>query len=245
MVAAGSEAVEAVSVRHAAWIALCLGRAERAPVGPDDDAALARQVGEDHYAGGTTVFRLGQLPARVHILRHATVELSRQIGGRRVVLQILRVGDVFGDIAALVGMREPFDARAVEDSVVLSIDTEALFGLLAARPRLARRWLVSVAQRMAEVQARLVDLLAGGLEAQLASVLVREAEHGTVRLSQAMLGKLVGCQRTSVNRVLKQLGARGLVAPRYRQVTVLRPRGLAQLGAAALTAPTPGPRPPR
>ncbi len=44
------------------------------------------------------------------ILRAGQVELSRLIGGRRVVLQILRPGDVFGDVPALLGEPEPFDA---------------------------------------------------------------------------------------------------------------------------------------
>ena len=82
---------------------------------------------------------------------------------------------------------------------------------------------------MAEVQARLVDLLAGGLTAQLASLLVREAERGRVHLSQQVLASLVGGRRTSVNRVLKDLESRGLVALRYRRVEILDPEGLVRL----------------
>jgi len=152
-----------------------------------------------------------------------------------VALQILRAGDVFGDIPLFVGMDEPFDARALTDTTVLSIDADGLFRLLAERPSLARRWLVSVAGRMAAVQARLVDLLAGGQEAQLASLLAREAEQGVVRLSQAVLAELIGTRRTSVNRALKKLEARGLVALRYREITVLDPAGLAKVAAGPAT----------
>lgn len=223
--------MEPVSVRHAAWIARCLGRGDLAPIDPEDVNALAALVGEDRYAGGTTVFKLGDSPPQVHVVRDGSVELSREMCGRRVALQILRAGDVFGDISALIEMDEPFDARALEDSTVLHIDPDALFKLLEERPRLARRWLVSVAGRMAQVQARLVDLLAGGQEAQIASVLVREAEQGVVRLSQAMLAELVGGRRTSVNRVLKKLEARGLVGLRYREVTVLDSIGLSRVAS--------------
>jgi CRP-like cAMP-binding protein len=102
--------------------------------------------------------------------------------------------------------------------------------------------MVSVALRMAEVQARLVDLLAGGLQAQLASLLVREAEQGRVHLSQQVLAALVGGRRTSVNRVLKDLEARQLIKLRYRQVEILDPAGLAALtGTAAAPAASPVP----
>jgi CRP-like cAMP-binding protein len=215
------------SIRHAAWIARCLGRGELAPLAPDDIVDLADLLGEDHYAAGTTLFRMGQAPARVHIVRSGAVELSRELKGRRVVLMILRPGDVLGDVPLFMRMTEPFDAVALEDSVILSVDSPTLHRLLEQRPRLAWRWLLSVAARMATAQTRLVELLAGGLEAQIASVLVNQAEHGVVHLSQGVLAELVGGRRTSVNRVLKHLEAQKLLRLRYGQVDILDEAGLA------------------
>jgi CRP-like cAMP-binding protein len=187
---------------------------------------LAALLAERSYPAGAALFNVGELPVRVHVVRHGRVELSRHVGGRRVVLQVLRAGDVFGDVPLLVRMTEPFDARALEDSVVLSADSVALFRLLERRPRLAQRWLVSLALRMAATQARLVDLLAGGLDAQVAALLSREAEKDVVRLPQSVLAELVGARRTSVNRVLKRFAARGLVRVGYGQVEILDPAGL-------------------
>jgi CRP-like cAMP-binding protein len=130
-------------------------------------------------------------------------------------------------------MAEPFDARALVDSVVLSIDAETLFDLLARNPRLMRRWLISVATRMATVQARLVDLLAGGLREQVASLLLREAEQGRVRFAQPVVAELVGSRRTSVNRILKHLEAEGLVRLRYREVEVIDEAGLVAVAGGA------------
>lgn len=219
-------------IRHAAWIARCLGRGALAPLGSDDIDALASELGETRHAGGTTVFRMGDLPGRVYIVRRGAIELARVLHGRRVTLQLLHPGDVFGDIPLFARMPLPFDARAIEDSVVLSIDSVTLWRILEQRPRLAHRWMVSIALRMAKIQARLVDLLAGGLQAQLAALLVREAVQGRVQLSQQVLAALVGGRRTSVNRVLKDLEARQLIKLRYRQVEILDPAGLAALAGA-------------
>lgn len=219
-------------IRHAAWIARCLGRGELAPLRHEDIEVLAGELTETRHAGGTNVFRMSDRPDRVFILRQGTIELTRELHGRQVTLQLLRAGDVFGDIPVIAHMPLPFDARALEDSVVLSIDSDTLWRILEQRPRLARRWMVSIALRMAEVQARLVELLAGGLQAQLASLLVREAEQGRVQLSQQVLAALVGGRRTSVNRVLKDLEARDLIRLRYRQVEVLDPGGLAALAGS-------------
>jgi CRP-like cAMP-binding protein len=227
--------VDELSIRHAAWIARCLGRGGLAPVGADDVVELASELGEERYPAGTTLFRIGEAPARVHIVRSGAVELSRDLRGRRVVLQILRPGDVLGDVPLFVRMTEPYDAIALEDSLVLSVDSLTLYHLLEQRPRLAWRWLQSVCTRMADAQARMVELLAGGLEAQVASVLVHQAENGVVRHSQAVLAELIGGQRSSVNRVLKHLETQRLLRLRYGHVEILNERGLA--AAAGLVAP--------
>lgn len=219
--------MEEPSIRHAAWIARCLGRGELAPLGTDDIAELAAVLGEDRYPAGTTIFTMGQTPARVHIIRRGAVELSRELRGRRVVLQILRPGDVLGDVPLFIRMTEPFDAVALDDSLILSIDSLTLRRLLEERPRLSWRWLVSVSERMAVTQARLVELLAGGLEAQVASVLVRQAEDGVVHLRQNVLAELVGGRRPSVNRVLKHLEAQQLLRLRYGSIEILDEAGLA------------------
>jgi CRP-like cAMP-binding protein len=196
----------------------------------NDLAAFAEEFGEDSFAGGTFVFRQGDPAAKVHVLRRGTVELSRVSRGRRVTLQTLRPGDVFGDVPVFLGDPEPFDARAVEDSTVLSLDAEELFTLLFSRPLVARRWFVSLAERMAGLQQRLIDLLAGGIEAQLASILLREADTtGRVAITQANLAGLLGVQRSSIQRVLKSMEAAGLIELGYRRIELVDRGGLLTL----------------
>lgn len=216
--------------KYGAWLACCLSRGERSPLRPEDVDLLAAQMGETFYAGGTFVFLQGQPAAKVHVLRTGSIELSRMLQGRRVILQVLQAGDVFGDVPALLGEAEPFDARAIEDSSVLSMDTDALFRMLQTNPRIARRWFISLAERMAGLQQRLVDLLAGGIESQLASILLRGADqNGRVRITQGSLADMLGVQRSSVQRVLKALEAADLVKLQYRRIDLTDPAGLLSL----------------
>lgn len=216
--------------RYGAWLACCLSRGPTSPLGKGDLAMLAEEMGTESVAGGMFVFREGDEAARVHVVRTGAVELSRMLGGRRVTLQVLRPGDVFGDVPAFLGAPEPFDARAIEDSTLLSLDADGLFALLQTRPAIARRWFVSMAERMAGLQSRLIDLLAGGLEAQLASVLLRNADDGgEVKITQKDLGAMLGVQRSSVQRVLKDLESAGLIELGYRRITVADSGGLSSL----------------
>lgn len=219
--------------QSAGWIACCLGRGQRAPLGTGDVDQLVECFGESLFAGGTFVFRSGDPAARIHVVRTGTVELSRVINGRRVALQILRPGDVFGDVPAFLGEPEPFDARSIEDCAILSLGADELFEMLQTRPRVAQRWFVSLAERMAGLQGRLGDLLAGGLEAQLASVLLRESNHKSqIILTQDQLAEMLGAARTSVQRVLKQLEQDGLIELGYRRIEVIDASGLEVLAGA-------------
>jgi CRP-like cAMP-binding protein len=216
-----------ILTRYGTWIACCLSRGRQAPIGGRELAELADELGEESFAGGTFVFRQGDDAARVHIVRSGAVELSRLVHNRRVTLQILESGDVFGDVPAFLGDAEPFDARALEDSTILSLDVDALFDLLQTRPRVARRWFISLAERMQGLQERLGDLLAGSIESQLASILLREADGGSsVAMSQAQLASMLGIQRTSAQRVLKSLEGSGLIALHYRRVELVDSSGL-------------------
>ncbi len=214
---------------HPEWIAEWLSPPELGPIAPDDLKELVALLREDYYLAGATVFRIGQAPTRVHIVCRGAIELSRTLKGRRVVLQILRPGEVLGDVSLFLRMRVPWDAAATEDSLILSIDSVSLYRLLEQHPQLAWRWLHSVSGRVAGFWSRVVELLAGGLEAQVAAMLVRRAERDVVHLSQSNLAELVGGRRTSVNRVLKRLQDQGLVKVHYGQVEILDRAGLATI----------------
>lgn len=214
---------------HAEWIAQQLGRPELAPLGQDDIDELAGLLREEHFPPGTAVFRIGEPPTRVGIVRRGAIELSRELNGRRVVLQILRPGDAVGDVGMFLRMTAPYEGIALEDTLVLTIESVRFHRLLEERPRIAIRWLNSVSSRLVSYQTRLMEVLAGGLEAQIASVLVRRADRGVVKLSQSSLAELVGGRRTSVNRVLKRLEDQKLVRVRYGQVELVDEAALAMV----------------
>jgi len=226
---AGGSGIHGDSVRQAAWISQWLTPGELAPLAGEDIRELAAILQEEHYPAGATVFKMGQAPTRINIVRSGAIELSRHLKGRRVVLQLLQPGDVFGDVSLFLRMRVPWDAVALEDSLIFSFDSVQLYRLLEQRPRLAWAWLHSVSARVAGFWFRVVELLAGGLEAQVASVLVRRADDGVLHLSQGNLAELVGHPRTSINRVLKHLESEGLVRVSYGQVEVLDEAGLAKV----------------
>lgn len=212
---------------HAEWVAQMLGQPELTPLDRDDIAALAALLREEHYPAGETIFRVGDAPTRIGIVHHGAIALSRYLNGRRVVLHILRSGDALGDIGVLLRMTAPYDGVALEDTMVLTIDSVEFHQLLEQRSGLTLRWLNSLACRLISYQTRLTELLAGDIEAQIASVLIGTAVRSRVNLNQTRLAELVGVNRSSVNRVLRQLEEQNLVRLRYSQVEILDEAALA------------------
>ncbi|MEW6477674.1 MAG: cyclic nucleotide-binding domain-containing protein [Actinomycetota bacterium] len=155
--------VEDQAERHAEWVAQMLGQPELAPLDPDDIAALAASLREEHYPAGETIFRVGDAQTRIGIVHHGAIALSRHLKGRRIDLHILRSGDVLGDIGVFLQMTAPFDGVALEDTMVLSIDSVEFHHVLEQRSRLALRWLNSLACRLISYQTRLTELLAGDI----------------------------------------------------------------------------------
>ncbi|MHA7653727.1 Crp/Fnr family transcriptional regulator [Mycobacterium sp. ML4] len=226
---AGGQEVMDAQVRHAAWVARCVGRGASAPLHPNDLAALAENLQAKNFPPGAVLFVADQAAQEVCIVRQGQIELSVGSGRRRAVVDVLRPGDVDGDIPLLLDIPSPYTARALTDSRCLILDRQAFDRLLVDRPAIARRWLSSVAQRVSASQARLIGLLGRPLPAQLAQLLLDEAVDLRVELAQRTIAAMLGAQRPSVNKVIKDFERNNLVKVGYAVIEILDPAALGAL----------------
>jgi len=222
----GGESPHDTQIRHAAWVARCVGRGPAAPLLREDVAALAGTLSTRHFAPGAVVFPGGQPSTGVWIVRQGRIELAVGSGRRRVVVDVLRSGDVDGDIGLLLAMPMPYTARALVECTCLYLDRPQFEELLATRPNIARRWLSSVAQRVSAGQSRLVALLGRPLSNQVAQLLLDEAIDDSVPLAQRTLAAMLGVQRPSLNKILKEFERDGLLAVRYAGIDITDIDGL-------------------
>jgi CRP-like cAMP-binding protein len=189
------------------------------PIESADVTALAKHLTVERYAGGMGVGEEDS-PVAVRIVYTGAVELLTTKTDREATVRILRQGDVMGDVEVLLHTPATTRARALRDSVLLAVDPIAWRQLIGRRANLNYRWFVSMAQRISYLEQRLGDLLAGDLETQLASLLLRECGDDEIRLSQASLARLLGVQRSSINRVLRSLESRGVIEIGYRRLHI-------------------------
>lgn len=202
-------------IRQAAWIARCVGRGDTAPLAGADVLAIADSLQVRPVPAGEVVFAAGQPADGVWIVREGRVELAVGSGRSRAVVSVLRAGDVDGDIPMLLGRQTAYTARALDSAVCLYLARADFERLLGAHPAISRRWLSSVAVRLAGTQMRVMGLLGRTLQVQLARLLLDEAEDDRVHLPQRTLAAMVGAARPSVNKELKRLESSGLVSVGY------------------------------
>lgn len=209
-------------LRHAAWIARSVGRGDLFPFTSEDVAELADRIGVARLEPGTRLLAPGGPVEWIGIIERGEVELSHRSGLRRVVFQILRDGDLLGDVPFFCRLPSPFTARTISEVMLIRLDRSNVERLLATRPMLAQRFLYSLASRLERMQRRLLQLTGRELRGQIAALLLDEIGDGpdTVRLPQATLAELLGARRPSVNRALKELEAGGMVRLAYRRIEV-------------------------
>ncbi|WP_306371270.1 Crp/Fnr family transcriptional regulator [Nocardiopsis sp. CC223A] len=213
-------------LQQAAWVARCVGRGSTAPLTAHDVTALASILRRRTVPRSGVVFGAGDDGTGVWIVRTGQVELSAGSGRERVVVQILKPGDVDGDIPLLLGMPMPYTGHALEDVELLELGPEGFEHLLATHPAIARRWLSSVAERLNTSHMRILGLLGKSLPQQTARLLLDEADRGVVALPQRTLAAMLGVRRPSLNKVLKEFEKAGLVRVRYAAIDLIDRPGL-------------------
>jgi CRP/FNR family transcriptional regulator, cAMP and macrophage regulator len=191
-----------------------------------DDAELWELSGGDGLVRvhpGTLLLSEGDPVETVYLIQSGQVEVYRRARGRRLVVQILRPGDLLGLVPHLCGRPAHYNARAISPVQVVRLRPEAITWLLQTRPALSKRLLVYLAVHLDRMARRVEELTEGGLRAQVAAVLLDQTEDrsGLIRLPQSTLADLLGASRSSVNRILKEMETEGMIRVHYRRVEVL------------------------
>lgn len=211
---------------HAAWLARDFGRREMAPLTTSDIEVLSRTFQPVQVKAGTKLLAAMRQPDAAYVLEAGEIELVMRRGARRLVLGIARAGDVISDVPLLCNVAPPFSAIARTDAKLLKLERAALQDLLEKHPAISLRWLSSLVRRLEQAQRRIVALMVGDIRARTLAILGEElfaAGRSEVRLSQGEIAALLGATRQSVNRVLGQLSAEGLLRQQYGKIEILDP----------------------
>jgi CRP-like cAMP-binding protein len=181
-------------------------------------AEVARRgspAGRRVLAGGERLFQAGRAVGTVWVVDHGLLALRAE-GRSRHILVLLRDGDICGDVPVITAAPAVCDAVAVTETSVTGVSVGEFWEMIDSSADLARSWMSHAAARLAVCQARLGELQAGDVVAMVAALLLHEfgaADQAT--LTQQRMADLLGVRRGSINRALRRLEDRGIVARGY------------------------------
>jgi CRP/FNR family transcriptional regulator, cyclic AMP receptor protein len=212
----------------------------------DRTRLLQRSVGR-HLGRGESLYFTGEPSERVHLLHRGVIKLSARNGeGDETILGLAVPGDIVGDIAALDGLPQPYDAVAATAAYVIALDGELLADLVRADPRVALSLGRMVARRARWMADTALERTASEVPARLAGRLLDLAElmgagdRGPLEvelpLGQADLARLAGMCRESACKTLRSFKAAGFVDYKGRRVRILRPEALRRIRCAGRVA---------
>jgi CRP/FNR family transcriptional regulator, cyclic AMP receptor protein len=182
-------------------------------------------------AKGEVLFCKGDPGRGLLAVMRGTVKISvLSEDGREIVLNLMRDGDIFGEIALLDGQPRSADATALTECELLTVDRRDFLPLLREKPDLALRLMELLCQRLRHTSEQVEDLMFLDLPSRLAKVLLRLAgpETHAIRITQKELGEIIGMSRESTNKQLRAWEERGWVRLEKGGVVITNPAALSR-----------------
>lgn len=99
------------------------------------------------YAKGETVFRRGEAGDRAYLVQRGAVEILSEYEGREVRLNVLGVGELFGEVALIDEGPRTATVRALEETALIPIPRSEVRELLEKSDPVMRLFLLVVLER--------------------------------------------------------------------------------------------------
>ncbi|CAH1672591.1 Crp/Fnr family transcriptional regulator [Chelatococcus asaccharovorans] len=161
--------------------------------------------------------------------------LVRSQSGKEVILGEMRVGELFGELAAIDGVKRSANVTALTRGEVCIMPAVVFREIVFASPIVAERLLKLLAGRVRELNARIMEHtvldLRHRLYAELLRLSVPRAGHPGERVVTPppfhhVIAARIGCRREQVTREFSALSAEGLVERTRGALVIKQPEVL-------------------
>ena len=169
---------------------------------------------ERRFEARQLLFAAGEPPDRVFLLLKGRVKLYHiSDNGKEVIIDIAGKGDLVGDTAILEGEDHTIYARALDETVVVTICWDDFFYLVQHSPSLAFTMAEMMARRLVGAQRTLMSLVSKPVSGRLADALLDRVQGEDLRLglTHEELGQTIGTSRETVTALLSRFVTLGAI----------------------------------
>jgi len=187
-------------------------------------------------SGGVVLFTQGEAGDSFYIIECGRIEICVYAhDGRKLALDVLRDGDVFGEIALFGGERTA-TATALTDCSLRQVRRGEVLATLGRRPELALDFIEILCDRLRVVSRKLEERSFESVPVRIANrLLYLEAKLGgsgdAVTVSQADLADFVGATREAIAKTLAVWRARNWVKLSRGSIRIVDRAALEHVGA--------------
>ena len=198
-----------------------------------DIAARARVL---HFRRGAVVCDQGACVQGLFAIGYGQVKVGFRGEGEERITRIAGPVETFGLAAAILGKPTPYEAVALDDTLVIAIPAAVVLQMVENDPRFARAVIHELAERtmglLAEVESGSLHSSVHRLAAYLQE-LAGEPQNGscTVHLptTKTVVAARLGIKKETLSRLLRTLTQQGLIAVAQRNISILDRARLAAL----------------
>lgn len=185
-----------------------------APLSSTERLDLATRMHARHFGRNEVVFHRGDTAGHVYLIATGTVKISvEEEGGQEVGIELIRGGDVFGELGLFDEGDRSATATALTETTAFTLANRDFGDVLQQNPGAMRQLLALLARRIRRSTGHIEDLVFLDLPSRVAKCLVDQNElgglTGRVELTQEEIASFVGATRVATNRVLVDLERRG------------------------------------
>ncbi|MEA2877549.1 MAG: family transcriptional regulator, cyclic receptor protein [Hyphomicrobiales bacterium] len=213
-------------------------------LGADAISRLASYAHSKSAAAGTTIFERGDPGNSLFAVCSGTVKISnRSTEGKDAVFNLIKAGEIFGEIAMLDGHPRTADALAITDCDLLVIDRRDFVPMVTQSPEIALKLIEILCARLRHTSEQVEDLMFLDLPSRLAKTLLslaaspKAAQDRKISITQREIGQIIGMSRESTNKQLRIWEEKKWVRLNRGGVAVLDPDSLEEIAAAERDQP--------
>ena len=133
---------------------VALRRAVRAQIAPDISEAeldeMVQGASIQKFAAGKTLFKAGDDPDGLHLIRRGSVTISNMVGGKEVVSSYVAAGHYIGEMALLSDAKRSATVRAAVNCETILLTAAAFNGVINRNPKLRSNIEALVLQRISK-----------------------------------------------------------------------------------------------
>jgi CRP-like cAMP-binding protein len=197
-------------------------------------AMLARVSRVQKIPRGATLFNQDDEGDAAYIVRDGCIAIVLNTpDGRELVINEMRAGDCFGELALLTDAPRSASAVAGEASELVVIPHEEFLAELEREPKLVRQLIGLIAERLRVSSERERALAFLDAPARLARMLLQldraSSKEGVVRMAQEELAQRIGATRQTTAKILGQWRRKGWIITGRGRIVVLDRAALRQV----------------